>query len=100
MRELELELHFAYFKYKLIKWNCILNSARIISRPGLITVLFDEDNEQPVQEFSCVFLLHTLAAYKGGKKKKTAPFPRWHFSDIFMWSVSGEVGQKLIYMFK
>lgn len=55
----ELELHFAYFKYKLIKWNCILNSARIIGRPGLITVLFDEDNEQPVQEFSCVFLLHT-----------------------------------------
>lgn len=71
---------------------------RIIGRHGLITVLFDRDNEQPLQEFSCVFFLQTLEAYE--KKKKIALFPWWHFSDILMCSVSGEVGRNLVYMFK
>lgn len=69
-----------------------IQAPRITRRArGLITVLFDGDNEQPLQEFSCVFFLQTLEAYEG---KKIALFPRWHFSDILMWSVSGELGQK------
>lgn len=40
-------------------------------RPGLKAVLLDGDNEQPLYEFICVFLLQTLEAYE----KKKLYFP-------------------------